>query len=242
MKPLPAALLVALAGLATLLIWRGDTRDANAVNNAGESRPTSTQGEDQLLIATEDAGGRTNATAKIRNTAPAAEPTLPDAWVRGTRFATVPRMPPSVEDIALDPNLNPCAAALTREQLASAQAAIDYARLALPAYRERITVVKHEWLNEKVLGRGEGADPESEEARILYADARGEDCLVLNAAINLKENGIVNKVVRLDPGEFPPLDSAYDDAWLVLEQVGAELLAVFSEACSDIQAGEGGGH
>ena len=123
----------------------------------------------------------------------------------------------SVEDYERDPTLNPTARPLSPSERAELETILESEGDKYKQAWEKAMMERHDWATLKATEFSEGLPPGSEEALALgehqWESGPNEYSLVSVAIIG--QPGY--QVVKLVPGEYAPMDIAYDDAWVVLQ-------------------------
>ena len=126
------------------------------------------------------------------------------------------------DDLSTCSVLNPRQVQLDEEQLARLQGVIDSANQRLSAYRDRALGLLLDCTRDKVVTFGEGQDLRGDVVR----PARSEDCFV--GTYTCADESIPDQLVVIYPGEFPVLDSSFDDGWLELDLTHEQIAAFFA--------------
>ena len=138
---------------------------------------------------------------------------------------------PDVVALISDPDLNPCGAELSESELVRLEEILNTTRRMIQEPTSRASTCRSVWAKEKILVLGLGLDPGSPEAQEMIQSASSSDSIVMIQAINLDQGGVLERVVRIDPGEYPPLDAAYQDAWACIDHMDRSLVELFTSIC-----------
>lgn len=121
--------------------------------------------------------------------------------------------------------LNPSGRSLGEDELARLASLLETGNVALEERRTEVLRQLHEWMEAKALLFNEGQPAGTEEARELaeelYPD---EDCFV--GLYTNRDPSFPDLVIQVTPGEYAPLDVAYDDAWSEAEEIYGQIAVI----------------